>query len=349
MNRILMITPYIKSQRGNSITASRLYRGLRGRGYEIDLIAMDEADWESRLNYYTGTNTYDLVHGFHALHFARIANHPHIKKLPLLLTTTGTDINLDLFGPDKEKALAVLLKAERVVVFNQSLAEQIATVEPRLQPRQAVIPQGVELDPGPVITREQLGIAPASTVFVIPSGLRPVKNLDLALDGLQEVYQEYPQIHLLIIGATLEADYTARIKDRISSLKWVSYPGEVPHREMQGILQNADIVLNTSRAEGQPQGALEAMSLGKPCILTAVPGNIGIIKHGCQGYYINTADELAACALKLIQNPHLRHIMGTAAQQLVDKNFSVQNELTGYTRLYQELLLPASDAGNKRF
>ncbi|HCF71389.1 MAG TPA: hypothetical protein DER33_07395, partial [Syntrophomonas sp.] len=58
-------------------------------------------------------------------------------------------------------------------------------------------------------------------------------------------------------------------------------------------------------------------------------------------YYIDTADELAACALKLIQNPHLRHIMGTAAQQLVEKDFSIQNELTGYTRLYQELLASA--------
>ena len=336
-----MITPYIKSQRGNSITVSRLYRGLRNRGYEIDIIAMDEADWESRLNYYTATNTYDLVHGFNALYFSRIANHPHIKKLPLLLTTTGTDINLDLFGPEKEKTLAALLKAEKVVVFNQSLAEQIATVEPCLQFRQVVIPQGVELEAGPDITRQQLGIAPASTVFVIPSGLRPVKNLDLALDGLQRVYREYPHIHLLIIGAALEADYTARIKDRISLLKWASYPGEVPHREMEGILQNADIVLDTSRSEGQPQGALEAMSLGKPCILTAVPGNIGIIEDGRQGYYIDTADELAACALKLIQNPHLRHIMGTAAQQLVEKDFSIQNELTGYTRLYQELLASA--------
>lgn len=341
MNRILMITPYIKSQRGNSITASRLYRGLRDRGYKIDIIAMDEADWEYRLNYYTATNTYDMVHGFHALHFSRIVNHPHIKKLPLLLTTTGTDINLDLFGPEKEKALAVLLKAEKVVVFNQSLAEQIAAVELRLQSRQVVIPQGVELEPGPDITRQQLGIAPANIVFVIPSGLRPVKNLDLALDGLQKVYREYPQIHLLILGTTLDADYTARIKNRISSLKWASYPGEVPHREMQGILQNADIVLNTSRAEGQPQGALEAMSLGKPCILTAVPGNIGIIEDGCQGYYISTADELAACALKLIQNPHLRDIMGTASQQLVNKNFSIESELTGYSRLYQELLASA--------
>ncbi len=343
-----MITPYIKSQRGNSITASRLYRGLRGRGYEIDIIAMDEADWESRLTYYTAANTYNLVHGFHALHFARIANHPYIKKLPLLLTTTGTDINLDLFGPEKGKTLTALLKAEKVVVFNQSLAEQITTVEPRLQPRQVVIPQGVELDPGPDITRQQLGIAPASIVFVIPSGLRPVKNLDLALDGLQRVYREYPQIHLLIIGSALDTDYTARIKDRISSLKWVSYPGEVPHLEMKGILQNADIVLNTSRSEGQPQGALEAMSLGKPCILTAVPGNIGIIEDGCQGYYIDTADELADCAFKLIQNPHLRHIMGTAAQQLVDKNFSVQSELTGYSRLYQELLASALTGNSRR-
>lgn len=342
MNRILMITPYMQSQRGNSITASRLHAGLGRKGYEIDIIAMDEPDWETRLNDYTRTNTYGLVHGFHALHFSQAANHPRITELPLLLTTTGTDINYDLYGPNKEQTLGNMLKAKKLVVFNQSLAEQITALEPRLQSRQVVIPQGVELKPGPAITRQQLGISPASTVCVVPSGLRPVKNLDLALDGLQAVYREYPQIHLLVVGAALDADYAAHIKNRIHTLKWASYLGEVPHREMQGILQITDIVLNTSMAEGQPQGALEAMSLGKPCILSAVPGNLGIIQHGLQGYYVNSAHELAACALKLIRDPHLQRLMGAAAQQLVRNNFSVENELAEYTRLYQELLAPTN-------
>lgn len=339
MDRILMVTPYLKSQRGNSVTAVRLSTGLRRKGYMIDLISMDEPGWQSRLDRYTHANSYDLVHGFHALHFTRAANHPVVKRLPLILTTTGTDINYDLSGPQKGQVLETMLQARKIVVFNPNLGRQLTTTEPRLQSRQAVIPQGVKLHGAVGFTRQHPEISSADTVFVIPSGLRPVKNLDLALDGLAVVYRKHPQICLLIVGAAIDAEYTAHIKSRLDALKWAHYLGEVPHQNMRGILQAADIVLNTSRAEGQPQGALEAMSLGKPCILTAVPGNLGIIEDGIHGCYINSAPELASAALKLIQNPLLRHAMGKTACQLVYCRYSAEKELTAYDQLYKSCIL----------
>jgi len=339
MDRILMITPYLKSQRGNSVTATRLYNGLKRKGYAIDLIAMDEPDWQLQLDRYTQANTYGLVHGFHALHFSRVVNHPLIKKLPMVLTTTGTDINYDLVGLHREQILETLLKASKIVVFNSDLGSWITAIEPRLQSRQVVIPQGVELPGAPPVTRRQLGLAPDDTVFIIPSGLRPVKDLDLALDGLAMAYQKDPQLCLLIVGAAIDIEYTAHIESRLGAFKWAYYLGEVPHQTMGGLLQTADVVLNTSRSEGQPQGALEAMSLGKPCILTAVPGNLGIIKHGLHGYYINSATELADAALKLICNPALRASMGNAARQLVQEKYAADEELSAYDRLYQALLV----------
>ena len=164
-----------------------------------------------------------------------------------------------------------------------------------------------------------------------------MKNLDLALDGLELVYRKHPQLSLLIVGAAVDAAYTTRIKTRISMLKWSHYLEEIPHQNISGILQAADVVLNTSLAEGQPQGALEAMSLGKPCILTAVPGNLGIIEDGQHGYYINSAPELAAAAIKLIETPALRYDMGNAARQLVTDRYSVEKELDAYDQLYKDL------------
>ncbi|MDD3654324.1 MAG: glycosyltransferase [Desulfotomaculaceae bacterium] len=337
MDQVLMVTPYLKSQRGNSVTATRLFNGLRRKGHAIDLISMDEPGWQLQLDRYTQAHSYGLVHGFHAWQFSRIVNHPVIKRLPILLTTTGTDINYDLLGPQKGHTLETMLKANKVVVFNPSMGKQLTAIEPRLQSRQVVIPQGVELPAAPLVTRQQLGLSPADTIFLIPSGLRPVKNLDLALNGLDIVYRKHPQLCLLIVGAAIDFEYKAHIKSRLSTFKWAHYLGEIPHRNIGGIMQTADVVLNTSRAEGQPMGALEAMSLGKPCILTAVPGNLDIIKDGIHGYYINSAPELAAAALKLIQSPPLRYVMGNKARQLVNDRYSAVKELHAYDQLYKEL------------
>jgi len=339
MARILMVTPILKSQRGNSITATRLFNGLSRRGYPIDLLSLDEPDWPLQLERYTQANSYSLVHGLHALQFSPAARHPTIRNIPLLLTTTGTDINYDLAGPSKEQILDTLLRANRVVVFNPDLGRLLTDIDPRLQSRLAVIPQGVDMPAATEVPRRQLGLSETDMIFIIPSGLRPVKNLDLALDGLEIAHRTHPGLSLLILGAVIDTAYKEHIRSRLGELPWAIYLGEIPHQRIGGIMQTADVVLNTSWAEGQPQAALEAMSLGKPCILTAVPGNLDIIQDGIHGYYINSAQELADAALKLIQDPPLRYDMGSAARQLVNDKYSAEKEINAYTQLYDDLIL----------
>lgn len=339
MARVLIVTPILKSQRGNSITATRLFNGLGRQGFTIDLLAMDQPDWQQQLDLCLRANKYDLVHGFHALHFYRAATHPVIRELPLLLTTTGTDINYDLTGPQAKQTLETLHRANKIVVFNPDLGRQIIIADARLEPRLTIIPQGVDLPAVPQVSREQLGLSETDTIFIMPSGLRPVKNLDLALDGLSLAQRSFAALSLLIMGSAIDTAYAHRIESRLEQFPWAHYLGEVPHQQIGGIMQAADVVINTSLAEGQPQGALEAMSLGKPGILSAVPGNLGIIEEGMEGYYINSAKELSEAALQLAREPSLRNAMGSAARNLVNKRYSAEKEIAAYARLYENLIL----------
>lgn len=338
MSRILMVTPVLKSQRGNSITASRLFNGLCRKGYSIDLLSLDEPGWMQQLERLTRTEPYDLVHGLHVVHFSTVSEHPAIKNIPMIITTTGTDINYDLDGPGKAQILKTLRRADKIVVFNPGMGSHITTADPLLVSRLSVIPQGVDLPAANEVTRQQYGLSDSDTVFIIPSGLRPVKNLDLALDGLALAQKKHAQLKLLIAGAVIDAVYSDHIKSRLDQLPWAGYIGEVPHSEIGGIMRISDVVLNTSLAEGQPQAVLEAMSLGKPCIMTSVPGNIGIIQDGIHGYYINNAAELADAALRLMNNQSLVHDMGDAARRLVNDMFSVESEINAYAELYETLL-----------
>jgi glycosyltransferase involved in cell wall biosynthesis len=93
--------------------------------------------------------------------------------------------------------------------------------------------------------------------------------------------------------------------------------------------------LNCSYAEGQPQGALEAMGLGKPCILTAVPGNLNIIRNGVQGFYIENKAEFIEAGDLLISDRPLRIKMGQFARELVEKHYTLQSELDAYSKLYK--------------
>ncbi|PKM75984.1 MAG: hypothetical protein CVU90_14870 [Firmicutes bacterium HGW-Firmicutes-15] len=148
----------------------------------------------------------------------------------------------------------------------------------------------------------------------------------------------HPRLRLLIIGAAIDGLYSRHILDRIRYLNWINYLGEIPHAQMQSLLLTGDVVLNTSTSEGQPQGALEAMSLGKPCILSAVPGNLKLIEEGIEGFYVQGEADLISAANTLINDPARRAAMGKNAQNLVKTSFSLEREIDAYSTIYNNLL-----------
>ncbi len=337
--RILLMTPFHRSQRGNSLTSERIQAGLKQMGIEIDLLSLEDENWENLFQQALDEQKYSLVHGFHGLHFAKVLRKtPKLHHLPLVLTMTGTDINFDLAGTNKELILNGMRAVQKIVVFNKQFAHHISSTYSEFHNQLLVIPQGVKLEDAPAISRQDIGLHDSDFVFLLPSGLREVKNIGLALDTLEALWPKYQNLRLLIMGAAIEEGYTKSILHRIKFLPWASYVGEIPHSMVKAYYQLADVVLNTSLAEGQPQAALEAMTLGIPAILTAVPGNLGIIEHGVQGYYAANQQELLEAARKLMQNPDVKKALGRAAHRLLNCNFLTETEFNSHAALYRSLL-----------
>lgn len=337
--RILMITPFHKNPRGNKLTSERLQVGLCQRGWNIELLSLELDNWQEILDKGLREKRYAMIHGLNITHFARVLSaFPDITSLPLLLTTTGTDINYDLVLNHKQVIAKTLDTVRYIIIFNDYFKSIFQELYPDNSNKLVTIPQGVYLKKGDGPNRSQLGLHEDDFVFLIPSGIRPVKNLELAIDALEKLQPDFPHLRLLIIGTIIDKEYSALILKRINDLPWVIYPGEFPHRQMYSLLSVGDVVLNTSHAEGQPQAALEAMSLGIPCLLTAAPGNINIIENGREGYYVHNQDDLTAAARTLMVNQDLRRQMGENARHLVEEKYSMEKELDAYEKLYRQLL-----------
>lgn len=338
-SKVLLITPFHRSRRGNSLTSERLQKGLTGKGFSIDLLSLEERNWLEILRQGLAEQRYGLIHGFHASRIGRvIKSEPDIKNVPLIITMTGTDINYDIKGSEKDILLGALQVAQKIVVFNRDFKETLVKLNPELGEKTAIIPQGVVLEEGRPVKREDVGLSARNIVFLLPSGLRPVKNIKIAIQMLEKVQQRYSEVRLLIIGAALDQEYSRFIESYIRNLPWVVYIGEIPHEEMKNTLMLGDIVINTSLAEGQPQGALEAMSLGKPALLTAVPGNLNIIENGREGFYVSNAEEMYAAAESLVNNIFLREKMGKAAKILLENKYTQEQELNRHQKIYRQIL-----------
>ena len=336
--RVLLTTPYLYSQRGNAITTARLAAGLKEAGFSVDVAEFRGNQDSGSIKTMIARERYDLLHCLHGLSCGSLLEDvPELRHLPLILTTTGTDINGKWSETEEELISLAFSHARELVVFNSEFKRFFCEHYPSLISRVRVIPQGVKLPPVKSLIKSDLGLNPRSVVFLLPSGLRPIKSLEVAIKAFKGINVKVPS-YLLIVGAIIDKEYGEKIMDLISGEDSIKYLGELPHEEMGGIMSLSDIVLNTSYAEGQPQGVLEAMSLGKPAILSAVPGNIGILKNGLEGYYFNNELELRNKMETLILDSVLRERLGSRASQLVKDRFSVEKEIRSYCLLYEGIL-----------
>lgn len=338
LRTIILITPFYQTRRGNSITTARLAHGLKTQNIPVKIISLETPYWETELKNTLAHQPVSLIHGFNAHYLAQVFEKvPETLQYPLVVTLTGTDIHYDLPGKNRSKILSTLSNTERIIVFHNDFIDFIRAHSPLIAAKVWAIPQGINLPDASPIERSTIGIDADDTVFLLPSGLRPVKNINLALKALNFLYSHYKRLRLLIIGAPIDPAYSQTIHAEINRLPWVHYLDNIPHEQMASYLKIGHVVLNTSLAEGQPQGALEAMSLGIPAILSAIPGNLNIMENGKHGFYIDDENKLIKAAQYMLDNPDKRRQMGQACRQLVLERFSPEYELREHIRLYQSL------------
>ena len=125
--------------------------------------------------------------------------------------------------------------------------------------------------------------------------------------------QSKPDIRIAVVGAgeleeeTKQLCYDLGLKDNVSFLGFQKNPIKMVHDSKAMIL--------TSRWEGTPMCALEAMALGTSVVSTPTDGMKDITEHGINGYLCDTDEDLAQCVLKLVNDPDLRRTLGQRAKE----------------------------------
>lgn len=332
--KVILLTPFYSQERGNKVTASRLFEGYVNRGLKADLVSLDDEAWISKIGNILSGSESKVLHGFNVRYVRKaLEKMPELRRIPLLLTLTGTDLNLDMKQKEPYNFTEVLDWAFYIVVFQSYFADLLLQTYPEIKSKIRIIPQGVKIPSVTGKTRKDVGWDDNEIIFVLPSGIRPIKNILLAVEAFEKIYLSYPQVRLVILGPVIDKDYGEKVLKAIKGCSFIQYLGEIEHEKIGDYLALSDVVMNCSLAEGQPQAALEAMGLGKPVILTAVPGNLGVIEDKKEGIYVNDMEELIAAAKFLLTHPQERKEMGKKAETLVKNKYQPEWEINQYVEL----------------
>lgn len=130
------------------------------------------------------------------------------------------------------------------------------------------------------------------------------KNPQRLLEVLDAIIKERPETKCALVGTgDLENDVKKGIQEKqldknIDFLGFQSNP--------YGILKNAKIMIMTSRWEGTPMCALEAMALGVPIVSTPTDGLQELVKQGSTGYLEENNIDIKDRCIQIISNDKIR-------------------------------------------
>ena len=133
-----------------------------------------------------------------------------------------------------------------------------------------------------------------------------------------------PEIRVAIVGAGELEEETRQLcrelglEDNVRFLGFQSNPMKM--------LSDSRVLVLTSRWEGTPMCALEAMALGTPVVSTPTDGMKDLIQSGENGYLSDADETLAAAIEGMLQDPAKREAISVAGK----KRFAQINDADAY-------------------
>ena len=132
------------------------------------------------------------------------------------------------------------------------------------------------------------------------------KGLDVLLDALDPLFDEYPGLVLSVIGDGESLGWFRRAVDERLLADRVTLEGVIPPERIPARLAVADLVVLPSRWDGWGVVVNEALSVGVPAIVSDQCGAADLIQNGRNGFVFRSEDSDALrAALRSFLNSKL--------------------------------------------
>ena len=265
------------------------------------------------------------------------------RRIPFVITIHGGALDLpasaeaELVRPlaggwEWGKIFGWMLQSRRIL----ATADAVLTCNPReaellrsRHPRQRVIVQPHSV-PTPVYERDHRAAARAAfpqiagrDVLLTVARIDPVKNQDWLVRQIPALQRRFPQVLLVLAGASTHAEYGAALQatiarhglgDRVVCTGGLPPGGEV----LVGLLQEARALVLPSTSETFGLVILEAWAAGTPVICSRTSGAVSLVRPRENGWLfaIDDAAQFLAATEEALTQPAIARACAAAGRQL---------------------------------
>ena len=156
--------------------------------------------------------------------------------------------------------------------------------------------------------------------LLVMRNLEPMYNVEMALDVFQIIKQGHPDARIDVVGS---GSQTPRLKQWVQArgLTDVYFHGGVPHSEIPGYLDRAEIFLNPTNVDNLPMSLIEAFASGVPVVTTNVGGIPDLLDDSGAALTVEAGDAraMAGAVERLLNDSELAKSMVLAGRRLTAK------------------------------
>lgn len=234
-------------------------------------------------------------------------------------------------------------KTGPIVAVSHGIARSVDLYTPWLKQHElVVIKNGIELEKVKKnikehsITRNELGFTSEHFIIGSVGRFEPVKNYQLLLTACALLYDDYPQVRLVLVGYGSQERFlraraqTLGIQDRVTFI--INQPGYKYYKLF-------DCFALSSLTEGISIALLEAMAAGCPIVTTSSSYDHDVINHNKNGQIVppQDAQALSQAFTCYIKDSLFAQKCSQDALKTVEESFNTTSMHKKYDYLCKEL------------
>jgi glycosyltransferase involved in cell wall biosynthesis len=158
--------------------------------------------------------------------------------------------------------------------------------------------------------------------------LDPVKGAPLLVEAMAQVIARHPEARLTLVGDGPARPLAEARAKALGIAGSVTFAGFQSQGAVAALLEEADMLVLPSFAEGVPVVLMEALASRIPVIASRVAGVQELVEDGVSGFAVPPGDvaTLADRIGQLMEDPQLAARMGQAGRLMVEREFDIAAE-----------------------
>ena len=242
---------------------------------------------------------------------------------------------------------AILRRAERIIVTSPQYLQTSRALLP-FKTGCRIIPLGIKDRFGKTRPGGEDTINEGPLQILAIGRLTHYKGFDILLEAITKT----SNAELDLVGSGEQLSYLKSLSKSLGIEKRIRFHGMVSDATRDSLLRSCDCVCLPSidRTESFGIVLLEAMSAGKPCVISEVPGSgmTSLVEPGRSGILVPPEDSsaLAEAFAQFITSRRLLIEMGTRGRKKFERDLTIEASARSVVALYNEINTAKADLSN---